>query len=252
MSDLSKIVIEAEEIINFLKKEMSLKEVYQKILFNQVIWHVAEERGITVTTAEIETEANRQRREQRLEKATDTLAWLTDQLVTPNDWEMKIRDRLLSQKLAQALFAQEVEQFFIHKRLEFEQVILYQIIVDSEKLAQEIYYQIEDNEISFYEAAHLYNIDAQRRQKCGYEGRIYRFSLQLNIAAIVFRTPPKHLIGPFKTEQGYHLLMVEEFLPAELTPEKYLEVLNNMFHNWLVKELDSLLNSSLPNYLLSQ
>ncbi|AFY49425.1 parvulin-like peptidyl-prolyl isomerase [Nostoc sp. PCC 7524] len=243
MSDLSKTLIAPEEIVNFLKQEMNFKEVYQKILFNKVIGQVAEERGITVTTEEIEAEANRQRREKRLEKAADTMAWLADQLVTPDDWEIGIRDRLLSQKLAHVLFAEEVEAFFIKNKLDFEQVILYQIIVNSEKLAQEIYYQIEDGEISFYEAAHLYDINYTRRQKCGYEGKIYRFNLQLNIASVVFRSQPQELIGPLQTEQGYHLLMIKELLPAELTPEKYRELLNNMFHKWLDIELNTRLNS---------
>ncbi|WGV28406.1 peptidylprolyl isomerase [Halotia branconii] len=244
MNDLSQIFIEPEEIVSFLKRKMNLKEVYQEILFKRVISYAAQQRGITVTTVEIEAEADRQRREQRLEKATDTLAWLSDQLVTPHDWEMGIRDRLLSQKLAHYMFAEKVEDFFIKNSLEFEQVILYQIIVESDKLAQEIYYQIAEGEISFYHAANLYDIDDHRRHKCGYEGTIYRFDIQPDIAAMIFQTPPKQLIGPLKTEQGHHLLIVEELLPAELTPERYQEILHNMFHDWLVTELDYMLNSS--------
>ncbi len=244
MNDLSKKVIEPEEIVNFLKSEMNLKQVCEKIFFQRVICQVAEERGITVTTQEIEAEADRQRREKRLEKATDTLAWLADQLVGLHDWEVGIRNRLLSQKLAQTLFAKEVEKFFLQNRLGFEQVILYQIIVSYEKLAQELYYQIEEGEISFYDAAHLYDINETRRQKCGYEGKIYRWAMQPNIAAIVFTTPSKQLIKPLKTEQGYHLFMVEELIPAELTPERYQEILNNMFQQWLTAELDYMLHFS--------
>jgi parvulin-like peptidyl-prolyl isomerase len=247
MNDLSKVIIEPEEIVNFLKRNINLKEVYEKILFKKVIWQAAEAKGITVTTEEIEAEADRQRREKRLEKAADTMVWLADQLIAPDDWEMGIRDRLLSQKLAETLFAQEVENFFIQNRLEFEQVILYQIIVEYEELAQEIYYQIEDGEISFYDAAHLYDLDIQRRQKCGYEGTIYRFSVQPDIAAMIFKTLPKQLIGPIKTDQGYHLFLVEELLSAELTSERYQEILDNMFQQWLVTELDYMLNSLLEN-----
>lgn len=247
MNDLSNIFIEPEEIVNFLKSEMNLKEVYENILFKRVIRQVAQERGITVTTEEIESEANRQRHEQHLEKATDTVAWLADQLISPYNWEEGIRDRLLSQKLAESLFTQEVEKFFIQNRLAFEQVILYQLVVESEILAQELYYQIEEGEISFYEAAHRYDIDIQRRRQCGYEGTIYRFALQPNIANIVFSVPPKQLIGPIKTEQGYHLFIVEDLLPAVLTPERYQEIINNMFKNWLVNELNYMLYLSLPS-----
>ncbi len=243
MINLSKIVIEPEEIINFLKSEMIFKEIYQNLLFKKVINYAAQERGITVTTEEIEAEANHQRRQKHLEKAVDTLAWLADQLVSPDDWEIGIRDRLLTQKLAQALFAKDVESFFIENRLEFEQVSLYQFIVESENLAQEIYYQIEEKEISFYDAAHIYDIDIQRRKRCGYEGNIYRFDLDPDIAAAVFSAPTEELIGPIKSEQGYHIFLVEEFIPAILTPEKYQEILNNMFKNWLAKELEYMLTS---------
>ncbi|BAY11195.1 peptidylprolyl isomerase [Calothrix sp. NIES-2098] len=244
MTNILRIVVEAEEIVNFLKSEMNFKEVYQNVLYKRLINYAAQERGITVTTEEIEAEANRQRRQKHLEKAADTLAWLADQLISPDDWEVGIRDRLLAQKLAEAMFGKDVEPFFVENRLEFERVSLYQILVESEKLAQEIYYQIEEGEISFYDAAHLYDIDIQRRKKCGYEGNIYRFDLEPDIAAAVFSTPVNELIGPLTTEQGYHIFMVEEFMPATLTPERYQEILDNMFQNWLANELEYVLSAS--------
>ncbi|WP_318780324.1 peptidylprolyl isomerase [Atlanticothrix silvestris] len=106
------------------------------------------------------------------------------------------------------MFAEEVEKFLIKNSLKFEQVILYQIVVESDKLAQEVYYQIEDGEISFYDAANLYNINTHRQCKCGYEGTLYRFDIQPDIAAVIFKTPPKQLIGPLKTQQGHHLFIV--------------------------------------------
>jgi parvulin-like peptidyl-prolyl isomerase len=247
MNDFSKIFIEPEEIVNLLKSELNFKEVCRNILFQRLIHDTAQERGITVTAEEIEVEADIQRREKRLEKAADTVAWLADMLVSPQDWETGIRNRLLSQKLAEALFSKEVEKFFLQNKLQFEQVILYQIIVSDEKLAQELYYQVEEGEMSFYHAAHLYDIDENRRKKCGYEGKIYRWAIQPHLAAIVFSTPPQQLIGPLKSEQGYHLFIIDELIPAELTHERYQEILNNMFQNWLNAELDYMLNSSLTS-----
>lgn len=243
MTDISQIGIFPEEIINYLKSEMSLREVCQKILYQRIINKVAQEKDIIVTTEEIEIEADRQRREQRLEKAVDTLTWLAKQLVSPYDWEIGIRNQLLAPKLAQTLFAKEVEKFFNQNRQEFEQIVLYQIIVTCAKLAQELYYQIEEGEISFYEAAHIYDIDEHRRQKCGYEGKIYRWAIQANIAEVVLGTPPKRIIGPLKSEQGYHILMIEEVIAAELTLQRYEEIINNMFQKWLAGEVENLLNS---------
>jgi parvulin-like peptidyl-prolyl isomerase len=243
MSDFRKIIIDPEEVIDFLKSEISLKEVYQKILFQKIIFRTAQEKGIIVTDEEIENEANRQRREKHLEKATDTLEWLANQLVTLHDWEEGIRNRLLAKKLAEVLFTEEVKRFFIQNRLEFEQVILYQMIVRSEKLAQELYYELEEGEISFSDAAYLYDVDDNRKYRCGYEGKVYRWTLQPDIAAVIFSTAPKQLAGPVRTEQGYHLFKVEDFIHPELTPQRYEEILNNMFQQWLVAELDSMLHS---------
>lgn len=235
--------IELEQLLSFLKKNFQLKEVCQKILHQKIIQQAAQERGITVTPEEIQAEAEQQRRERRLEKAADTLAWLADQLVNPEDWEAGIRDKLLSKKLAEHLFANDVQKIFVQNKLNFDQILLYQIIVEDEKLAQELFFQLEEREISFYEAAHLYDIDEKRRQQCGCEGKIYRWSLKADIAAVVFGAKLGEVIGPVKTPLGHHLLMVEEFIPAELTPERYQEILDQMFSEWLDSELNYMLYS---------
>jgi len=49
------------------------------------------------------------------------------------------------------------------------------------------------------------------------------------------------VIRPIKTDLGYHLFMVEKFLPAELTPERHEEILRKMFNEWLSNEVNYLL-----------
>ena len=243
MANLSKASVEPDEIINFLKKDIQFKEVYQKILEQKIINQATQERGLTVTPEEIQADADRMRREKRLEKASETMAWLAEQMITPEDWEAGIRDRLLAEKLAENIFGKDVQKMFAQNRLDFEQILLYQIIVPHESIAQELCYQIEESEISFYEAAHVYDIDEKRRQQCGCEGKIYRWSLKPDIAAFVFSAQPGEVIGPLQTEQGHHLFMLQEFIPAELTPERYKEILNTMFKQWLASELNYMLHN---------
>ncbi len=239
----SKLPVEPDKIVGFLKQTFSLKEISQKILYQQVISQAAAERGITVNPKEIEAEADLQRREKQLEKAADTLAWLADQMVTPDDWEVGIRDQLLAKKLAKSLFDKEIEKFFTQNKLDFDRIVLYQIIVSSDKIAQELFYQIEEREISFYEAAHLYDTDKKRRLHCGYEGEFYRWNLKPDIAAAVFSGRIGEVLNPLSSEQGYHLFMVEEFIPAELTPERYQAILDTMFNEWLTTELNYMLHN---------
>jgi parvulin-like peptidyl-prolyl isomerase len=242
MVSLSEASIQPEALESFLKKNLQLKEIYRSILQQVIVDKTARERGISVTPEEIQDEANCMRRKMRLEKASDTFAWLSDQMLTPEDWEAGIRDRILTKKLSEHLFSQDIKKHFAEHKLDFEQILLYQIVVPYERVAQELFYQIEEEEISFYEAAHLYDIDEKRRYQCGCEGKIPRWSLLPEIATAIFSEEPGQLIGPVKTELGYHLFKVEEIIKPELTPELHQEILDNMFRKWVEGELNYLLH----------
>ncbi|EDX76591.1 PPIC-type PPIASE domain protein [Coleofasciculus chthonoplastes PCC 7420] len=235
--------VESEEIVEFLKQDIQYKKVCHQIWSQRVIERATQERGIVVTPEEIQAEADKQRQAMHLEKAADTLAWLADQRITPDDWEAGIRLRLLTQKLADCLFGNEVEKFFTQNRLDYEQILLYQLILASEPLARELFYEIEEGEISFYEAAHLYDIDPERKRRCGYEGKVYRWRLKPEMASAVFAAPIGEVVGPIKTDLGYHLLRAEEFIPAQLTPERSQEILNRLFGQWLESEVNYLIHS---------
>ena len=253
MINLSKASIEPDEMIRFLKGRLQIKDLCHNILCQKVVRQAAEERGIEVSTEEVEEEANRQRYAKRLEKAADTLSWLADQMVTADDWEGGIYHHLLTQKLADTLFDSDVEKSFVQNKLDYEQALLYQIILTDEPFAQELFYQIEEAEISFYHAAHLYDIEKRRRLLCGYEGRIYRKNLKADLAAVVFGATPGEITGPITTEQGYHLVMVEEFIEPELTQERHQEIKQRMFQEWLLSELNYMLhNSPMDDYELQE
>ena len=244
MEDFSQPLIEASEIIELLRQELQLKTFTQKVLQKKVIEKAARERGLTVTPEEIQVVGDQLRREKRLEKAADTIAWLADQMISVEDLEAGICDRILTQKLAEHLFSKEVEKIFVQNKLQFDQIIFYQIVVTKPQLAQEIFYQIQEGEISFFDAAHLYDIDENRRHLCGCEGKVYRWGLKPDIAVAVFSAQPGEVIRPIQTDRGYHLCMVEKFLPAELTPQRYQEILHNLFNEWLSNEVNYLLYNS--------
>ncbi|MDY6940088.1 MAG: peptidylprolyl isomerase [Cyanobacteriota bacterium] len=237
-TNIAKISVEPEDIVLSLKKETKFKGIYNKVLFKKIIARAAADRGLEVLPEEVQAEADRIRHDKRLERAEDTLAWLADLMVSVEDWEAGIREWLLEKKLAECLFAKETEKFFAQNKLDYDRILLYQIIVPYDRLARELFYQIEEQEISFYHAAHLYDIDAKRRHRCGYEGEIERWTLKPTIAAAVFGANLGETIGPLKTEEGYHLFLVEEFISAELTPFHRVQIQTRMFKEWLENELN--------------
>lgn len=241
MLDFGNITLESKTIVDFLKREMRLKEICHEILTQQIIERAAREKHIAVTPEEIQAEADRIRYQMRLEKVADTLTWLKEQMTSLDEWEEQIRIHLLAKKLAKHLFDREAERFFAQNRVDFDRLIVYQIVVSCEKLAREIIYQLEDREINFYQAAHLYDIDEQRRYRCGYEGKLERWNLKPDIGAVLLNARLGEIVGPVKTEQGYHLLMLEDFIKAELTPSRHQEIVDRLFNEWLARELNYLL-----------
>lgn len=231
-----------QDVIEQLKKEVHLKTICKKIICQHIVSQAAQSRNLTLTDEEIQAETDRIRYESRLESAAATFAWLDDQLITPEDWEAGIRDRLLAQKLAEHLFGHEVETCFAQNKVDYENVVLYRLVVAQKPLAQEIFYQIEAQEISFYEAAHFYDIDEQQRLLCGYQGTFSRWKLNPDIAAHVFSARPKQVMGPFPTGPHYELLMVENILPAVLTSDIRQTILNRMFQDWLEQEVNYIMH----------
>ena len=186
MVSFEHITINDEQVVDFLKHQIQIKDVCQRILYQQVIESAAHDYGVNITPEEIQSEADNQRYQRRLESASQTYDWLNEQLISSDDWEAGIHAQLLRKKLAEHLFEDKIEKYFAENRLDFEQVLLYRIAVPYAPIAQELFYQIEESEISFYEAAHLYDSDERRRLQCGYSGKPYRWSLGPQIAASIF------------------------------------------------------------------
>ncbi|MEM1239222.1 MAG: peptidylprolyl isomerase [Cyanobacteria bacterium P01_H01_bin.26] len=237
MISFGDIAIDAQQIVSLLKQKMQIREICRQATFSRIVSIAAQERGITISDDEVQAEADKCRHDLKLESAKDTLQWLDDQLITPDEWEQGIYDRLLRQKLATQLFEAQVATYFTQHRLNYEKAVLYRIVVADAPLAQELYYQITESETSFYQAAHQHDIDEKRRFHCGYEGSLSRQDLVPNIAAQVFGSQPKDIIGPNPSEDGYDLLMVETFLAAELTDDLRQRILNQLFDGWLEREL---------------
>jgi parvulin-like peptidyl-prolyl isomerase len=226
-----------DHLVAFLKSAIQYKATCQSILHQKLIEQVAQEHGLRLSDADVQAAGEQQRLQLRLERATDTLAWLADQQITPQDWEQGIRAQLLREQLAAKLFAQEAERRFAENRLSYDRVVLYQIVVSQPELAQELFYRIDSGESSFFDVAYEFDQDPDRRQRSGFEGVIQRWQLQGAIATQVFNAREGELKGPISTNAGYHILWIRQFLPAELTEALRQEIIQALFQDWLQAEL---------------
>lgn len=238
MVNVSSLPVEPAEIVNFLGQNLKLKEVCQAIHCQTIVNRVAIDRGLEITVEEIQAEMHRIQSEALLDTPTAVASWLANHWIQMNDWQLGIRQQLLTRKLAENLFASEVERRFAQYQRQFEQILLYRITVPYATLSQELFHRIEEAEISFYEAAHLYNVDSRLRLQCGYEGKKYRQDLEPEIADVIFNAVEGRVLGPFRSsDEAYDLLLVEEFFPATLTPELCEHLIDQLFEEWLARQV---------------
>ncbi len=227
---------EFEAIVSHLRQTFQFKEIKETLLCQEIIaWH-AQHNDINVAPEEIQTEADHFRRIYHLEKASDTLAWLHKEQTSTEDFEVGLRKQILRRKLAEHLFSQKAEQVFAKNQLEYDRAILYQITFPSEALAYELLYRIQDQEVSFFEAAHQFDTDEQRARRCGYEGEVSRWEMKPDLATAAFGVTTGEIGGPVANDQGWHLLLIERILPAELSPALHQKLIEDSFKHWLMQE----------------
>ena len=227
---------EFKAISRYLQQTFQFKQVKDTLLYQEIIaWH-AQQQGIGVTPEEIQIEADQFRREYHLEKASDTVAWLHEQQISPEDFEESLHKKVLRRKLAEHLFSQKAEQVFAENRLEYDRAVLYQITLASEALAYELLYRMQDQEISFFETAHQFDTNEQRACRCGFEGEVSRWEMKPDLAAAAFGMPIGEIAGPVTNGQEWHLLLVERILPSELSSSLHQKLIEDLFKHWLDQE----------------
>lgn len=224
-------------ISEFLQERLQYRQTYEAWIENQILRSTALEKGLTVPEEDIQSEGDRQRHELRLERAEDTLAWLDSEQVTPDQWEQGIKDKLLRSLIAEHLFAGDVDRIFVENKLNYDRRAVYRLEIADAAIAQELFYQIEDGEISFFEAAYLYLEDEEKRDRCGFEGLLHRWELPKAHAAVIFEAQTQQVLSPIETEVGFILFWVGRLIPAMLTRELRTKILNESLDQWLAAEL---------------
>ncbi|MFQ4136134.1 peptidylprolyl isomerase [Nodosilinea sp. PGN35] len=247
MANLADLSLDAQEIINFLRQNFRLPEIHQAIVEQRIIHQVALEQGITVTLQEIDVAVETIRYEKTFDHPAGFTDWLTDRGATLNDLKQMLRANLLTEKVMNSLFVDQVDAVFSQHQHSFDRLVLYKIVVPYEHLAQEIFYQIEEEEISFFEAAHVYDIDENRRLHCGYEGTILRRDLSPDLAEILSTARVGELVGPIKAaNQFYELFWIDDLVYPDLTPALQSTILHQLYGTWMEGKINDYLASFTP------
>ncbi|BAY08133.1 peptidylprolyl isomerase [Calothrix sp. NIES-2098] len=230
--------VSAVEILHHLKLNCQIPIVLEGIATRIIIAEAVKKAGITVEQKELQQAADSLRLANQLVKADDTWAWLQKHYLSLDDLEEIAQINLLSAKLANYLFADRVEKFFVENQLDFFGAVTYEVILDDEDLAFELFYALQENEIAFSEIAQKYIQEIELRRTGGYDGIRYRKDFKPEIAAAVFASRPPQVIKPIITQTGVHLIFVEEVIKPQLNEQLRLKILGDLFSAWLKQQLE--------------
>ncbi|KYC36482.1 peptidylprolyl isomerase [Scytonema hofmannii PCC 7110] len=234
---LETVTITSEDIIQQLKLSCKIPEILKEVLTRKVVEEAAKEAGIEVNDEALQKSADAFRLINKLTSAEETWLWLQKHCLSVEDFEQIAYLSFTSGLLAKHLFADKIEPYFFANQLEYTGVVMYEVILDDEDLAIELYYMIKEGEISFYDVAHKYIEDTELRRKCGYRGIVYRKDLKPEISAAVFTTHQRELLKPIVTSSGIHLILVEEILQPQLDEKLRSQILSEFFSEWLKQKI---------------
>ncbi|MBE9009693.1 peptidylprolyl isomerase [Pseudanabaenaceae cyanobacterium LEGE 13415] len=232
------IAISLPEILQYLKIACQIPSIADAIASRKIIAEVAAADGITVELTELQQAADTVRIANDLLTPESTWSWLAKHCLSVDEFEEIAHQNVLSAKLAEHLLSDRVDPFFVAHQLDYTSAVLYEVVFEDEDLAIEVYYALQEGEMQFYEVAQQYSQDVELRRKGGYCGKIPRSELRPEISAAVFAATPPQLLRPIITPKGAHLIQVEEIIQPELDESLRLQILSELFAEWLKQQLE--------------
>ncbi|MFB2978220.1 peptidylprolyl isomerase [Microseira sp. BLCC-F43] len=234
---LKALAITNEDILHQVKLSCKIPEIIEQIIARKAIENAVAEAGIKVETEELQKAADQMRLINQLLNADDTWAWLEKHHLSLDDFEEIVYTNLLAGKLAQHLFGDKIEPYFFQNQLDYAGVVMYEVVLDDEDVAMELFYAVKEGEMSFHDVARQYIQDVELRRKGGYLGMVHRKDLKAEISAAVFAAKPPQLIKPVVTAKGVHLILVEEIIQPELNEKLRTNIISNLFSQWLNQQI---------------
>jgi len=226
------------DITNYLKLSSQLHRILEGVATRQIIESKATELGIEINDTELQQGADNFRLTHNLQNIEATWQWLNSNYLSMDDFEALVKTNTITEKLVNHLFGDRIEAFFYQNHLNYTGAAIYEVILDDEDLAIELFCAIQEGEMSFQDLARKYEPNPDRRRSGGYCGVVQRQNLKPEISAAVFAASPPQLLKPIITSMGVHLILVEEIIQPQLDEELRNYIMTALFSEWLQQQLE--------------
>jgi parvulin-like peptidyl-prolyl isomerase len=222
-------------ILAYLRRSLKMSRVVAVAERDAIILEFSERLGITVSDEEIQAAADAFRYRYKLLNASQTHSWLTKQKTTSKDWAEGIKMSLLTKKLEEYLFGEQVDGHYLNNREVYKRAAFSQILLSNETEAQQVAKELKEGKASFNAVALERSIGLSSRANAGFVGVRFFNELRPEIAQAMTEAKEGEVIGPIQTKLGYHIVRIEKWFPTELTIAQRKRMLATMLKLTIAK-----------------
>ena len=234
-----KDVVTPEEVMKFLVLAGQTQSVMVEVIKNKELMKKAEELNIEISEEELQKFADHFRTVQGLFSGEETQRFLNQYGLTEDDFEEFCEHTLLISAVKDRLAGEKkIQEYFFHNQREFDKARISILRVNDEALAKELIIQVVDDGEDFHKLARIHSVDEGTKYAGGYAGEIPRKQLPQDIAAKVFSAKAGDVVGPFKSENQFELVLVEDLSKAELTEEMKEVIKERFVEDWTSQLLE--------------
>ena len=219
-----------EGIFPLLAKYGMLPQLAREIVIEQAI------ADVTCTPEEEEAARNRFLQQNQLTTEEQVQAWLSRYgMTTPQMEQLSLRELKL-EKFKQATWGHKLEAYFLQCKSQLDRVVYSLIRTRDNGIAQELYFRIQEEENSFTQLAKDYSQGAEA-QTGGLVGPVELNVPHPQIAKMLMSSKPGQLWPPLPIGEWTVILRLEKFLSAQLDPPTKQRLLNDLFQQWLLSQM---------------
>ena len=232
-----------------LEQTQGAKDNLHKLIDDLVIQHQAKAQGFTVTDAEVEEELNNFVKERFNDDKSQLETALKDYNMTLDVLKSDIRVGLLGQKMAAkgvTITDQEIKDYYEQNKEsmgEQEELKARHILVKDEAKAKDLFAKLKANINDFEKLAKENSEDPGSKENGGMLEPFGKGVMVPEFEKAAFAAKVNDLVGPVKSEFGYHIIQVLEHKEAKVpTLEEVKEKITKTLEQQKAKPMQDLLN----------
>ena len=233
LANLSLKPVTDSDVLTHLRQTQQLASITRQVEQAHLIGQLCQQLDLHVLDDDLQRAGDAFRRDHKLLGIPATLAWLTNQHITAEDWTEGIRQQLLRQQLAEHLFGSMIDDSYMSDRNLFRRVALSQIVVRDLATAQQLAQPLQQQPASLSALALEYSQSRPSKDQGGFVGIHYLMDFAPEIVEAITDHSAGDIVGPVESQQGYHLFRIDKWFAPNLNEETRQTLLTKMLQNWL-------------------